>query len=347
MKRDRRFRIHITRTGYLFFALSLLVGIAALNTGNNLLYLVFSMMMSFIILSGLLSNNTLTKLFLRPAFPKRIFAGQEVPVRLTLENQKRWFPSFSLVLSPEGTPRPRPGTAYVTKIPPGLSAHAADFVTFPRRGKSPLPGYRVETSYPFGLIRKYTSVPGTGEVVVYPKLVPVQARLLADVRSFGEFLSGQSGGSSNPYGLRDLTYGDPARLIHWKTSARVGKLKVKEFEREKRLRITIDVRLAPADRSKPDLREKALSLAASLLLFFPSRGFEVSLRLNGEPIEPRGRGFLDAYLTALALAQPPSQPIPSFLPRTGEGAVLITDGDRETVRGTPLLLYGPEELSAL
>ncbi|MFH1017480.1 MAG: DUF58 domain-containing protein [Pseudomonadota bacterium] len=347
MKRYRYFRIRITRTGYLFIALCLGVGIAGLNTGNNLLYLLFSMMLSFIILSGLLSNNTLTKLFILPVFPKRIFANREVPVNLTLENRKRWLPSFSLLLFPEGRRGDKPGAAYVMKVPAGRSASAVDLIRFRKRGKTPLPAYVVETSYPFGLIRKYTSVPGEGETIVYPELLPIQPRLLTDMRALGEFLSGQRGGASNPYGLRDLTYGDPARLIHWKTSARAGKLKVKEFEREKKLRITLAVRLAPARESDPGLREKAVSLAASLLLFFTSQGFEVSLDVNGEPVEPKGRGFLDAYLTALALAQAPSHPLPALRVKAQEGVVLITDGDRQRLPRTPLLVYGPKEIRSL
>jgi uncharacterized protein (DUF58 family) len=347
VKRRRYFRIRITFIGYLFIALCLSVGLSGLNTGNNLLYLVFSMMLSFIILSGLLSNSTLTRLFVHPVFPRRIFANQEVPVHLDLTNRKKWFPSFSLVFSAGPSVRRKPGAAFVMKIPAGQTAGTVDFIRFPRRGRTALPRYVVETSYPFGLIRKFASVPGDGETVVYPELVPVAAELLADVRSAGEFLSGQSGGAANPYGIRDLVYGDPARLIHWKTSARTGTLKVKEFEREKKLRIVLNVRLAPARATKPEWTEKAVSLAASLLLFFTSHGYEVSLVLNGETVAPKGRGYMDAYLTALALAQPPEQPLKDAPLPASDGVVDIADFESERDSGTALLSFGPKELAAL
>jgi uncharacterized protein (DUF58 family) len=303
----RGFRIEITRTGWLFIFLCLGIGIASLNTGNNLLYLVFGMMLSFLILSGILSNNTLSSLFLVPRFPSRIFANEAVAVRMELANRKRRFPSFSLSLYPQGDRVEACDRAFILKIPPNGTVSAVHHIRFPKRGWTQFPPYRVETSYPFGLIKKFLTVPCDGETIVYPALVPIGDWLSGDHRLPGERLSGQKGESANPYGIRDFVYGDPARIIHWKSTAKSGSWKVKEFEREKRMKVTIDVRLSEASVSEETTREKAISTAASLVTELPSRGFEIGLRLNGKTVEGEGRSYVDAYLTALALAEPPDR----------------------------------------
>jgi uncharacterized protein (DUF58 family) len=344
MAHRARFRIKITKTGYLFIALCLAVGVAALNTGNNLLYLVFSMMCSFIVLSGLLSNNTLTRLRIRPVFPGRIFANQDVPVQIEMENGKRYLPSFSLSLVAQ-TKGPDSGKGvFVVKIPPQKSESTTDFVRFPRRGKSELPPYIVETTYPFGLIRKFIGVPSEGETLVYPELLNLVATLESDRRFQGDFLSGQKGGASNPYGIRDFVSGDPARLIHWKTSARSGQLKVKEFEKEKRLRVSLELELAAGTRD-PRLRERAISAAASLLLLLISRNYELSLKINGEKIEPKGRGYLDAYLSALALARPPERHHSAVA--IEENVALLTDRSDLSPPQSCILFWGPREIEKL
>ena len=62
-----------TRAGWVFFALTLGVGLAALNTGNNLMYMVLSLLLSFLVLSGVLSESALRGIQVRrllPPFPR-------------------------------------------------------------------------------------------------------------------------------------------------------------------------------------------------------------------------------------------------------------------------------------
>lgn len=341
-KRRRGFRIQITRVGYLFILLCLGVGVAGLNTGNNLLYLIFSMMLSFLILSGLLSNNSLWDLRVHATFPDRIFAKQSVAVKLELENRKRRLPSFSITLKTQEGGIESRSPVFLMKIPPLGRAGVVDHLAFPHRGKQALPDYQVETSYPFGLIRKYLPVPSEGETIVYPELLSVDPWIDADRRLHGEYLSGQTGGAANPYGIRDFAPGDAARLIHWKSSARLGTLKSREFEKEKRLRIELQLRLSL--NAEAEMTEKAVSATASLLLTLSGRGYEVSLQINGTKIEPTGRGYLDAYLTALALATPSSNAIP-FTTSTPDRPIILISNSNISSEQTSAFI-GPRELSA-
>src|SRR3990172_1988785 len=63
-RRQPRFArsVKVTSVGIRYLLLCLAVGLAAVNTGNNLLYLLFAMMLSLILVSGILSERTLRSL---------------------------------------------------------------------------------------------------------------------------------------------------------------------------------------------------------------------------------------------------------------------------------------------
>ncbi len=303
--------------------------------------------MSFLVLSGLLSNNTLKKIKLRPHFPQRIFAKQPVPVRLDLTNEKKFFPSYSLALASQIETPSTHNRPFLIKLAPQDNTSTVDHVEFPLRGEHKLPSYWIESSYPFGLIRKTKEIPSSQSAIIFPQLLEVWRPFQSDRRHFGDFLSGSSGGSTNPFGIRDFVSSDPARLIHWKSSAKTEKLKVKEFEKEKKRKVLLDVRLQVAKMSESLWREKALSAATSLLLFLFEDGFETNLRLNGELIPTQGRSYLDAYLTALALAKPPLEPVRSHYAREEDRIMIVTD-ESETRSPTPATLtWGRKELAEL
>ena len=86
----------ITRAGWLYFGATLLVALAALNTGNNLLFLILACLIAIILMSGILSSITLAGVELSVDLPEHIFAGQSVRASVELRNEKLTLPSFSL-----------------------------------------------------------------------------------------------------------------------------------------------------------------------------------------------------------------------------------------------------------
>jgi uncharacterized protein (DUF58 family) len=93
----------LTRVGAYFIALILLLAIAGLNTGNNLLYLILSSLLAAILMSGVLSLAVLTGVGLEILLPDHVFARRPVPARVHLQNQKRFIPSFSITLTGSGS----------------------------------------------------------------------------------------------------------------------------------------------------------------------------------------------------------------------------------------------------
>jgi uncharacterized protein (DUF58 family) len=86
----------VTRIGMVYVVLTLVIGIAALNTGNNLLYIVVAAMLAAILVSGIASALVLRDLELDLHVPQHVFAGQPVMGRILLRNPRRWLPALSI-----------------------------------------------------------------------------------------------------------------------------------------------------------------------------------------------------------------------------------------------------------
>ncbi len=96
----------LTREGAVYLVLVVVIGVAGLNTGNNLLFIVVSAMLAAVLVSGVASAGVLRRLELELGLPQHVFARRAVMARLTLRNARRYLPSFSISVVP---PRPRKG----------------------------------------------------------------------------------------------------------------------------------------------------------------------------------------------------------------------------------------------
>ncbi len=90
------FDYEVTGVGVVYALVTLVIGIAALNTGNNLLYIVVTAMLSAILVSGVASAVVLRRLELDVRLPQQVFAGSLMLGRIVLRNRRRWLPSFSI-----------------------------------------------------------------------------------------------------------------------------------------------------------------------------------------------------------------------------------------------------------
>lgn len=94
------FHYEVTKAGVIYVLVTLVIGIAALNTGNNLLYIVVAAMLAAILVSGLVSALVLRGLELEVRLPEHMFAGRPVLGRVVLRNPRRILPSFSIRVVP-------------------------------------------------------------------------------------------------------------------------------------------------------------------------------------------------------------------------------------------------------
>ncbi len=94
------FHYEVTKAGVVYVLVTVVIGIAALNTGNNLLYIVVAAMLAAILVSGVVSALVLRRLELEVRLPEHVFAGRPVAGRVVLRNPRRFLPSFSIRVVP-------------------------------------------------------------------------------------------------------------------------------------------------------------------------------------------------------------------------------------------------------
>ena len=130
-----------TRAGWAFFAITFGVGFAALNTGNNLLYLVLSLMLAFLVLSGVLSESALRGISVRRRLPRELFAETSCTVGLEITNQQRRVPAFAVQVEDrarEGDAAQRAaGRGFALRVGPGETEPRVYRCVPGRRGSSP------------------------------------------------------------------------------------------------------------------------------------------------------------------------------------------------------------------
>ncbi len=90
----------VTRAGLIYILISVVIGIAAINTGNNLLYVVVAALLSAILVSGVASAQILRRLTLDVHLPEHVFAARPMLARMILRNASSWLPSFSVRVVP-------------------------------------------------------------------------------------------------------------------------------------------------------------------------------------------------------------------------------------------------------
>jgi uncharacterized protein (DUF58 family) len=359
------FDYDVTRVGIVYIVIVLVIGIAALNTGNNLLYIVVAAMLAAILVSGFASAVVLRDLELDVRLPEHVFVGRAMLGRIVLRNPRRWLPSFSVNVVPFKKDRPgkhwqwtpatfavppgRPpekqwmrfrdyklrrvsttelppdifdGAAYFPYVPAGSALKADLELRFDRRGLYQQKAFGLATRFPFAFLTKTRHVPLAREIIVYPRVEPADEFFEVLPMITGEFETFARGRGDDLYLIREYMPEDSARHVDWKTTAKSGSLKVREFSREdeRKLRIVFD---NPAKGVVPEKAyEDAVTLAASLSWHFAGENTEISFVSQGYSGEPD----IYRFLAHLAVAAPQASPslVDSLRPSEDYNIILTT-----------------------
>lgn len=296
--------LSFTREGKWFLGVLFFIGVSAINTGNNLLYLVVATMLSLIIVSGVISESTLKGIRASRTFPREIYRGKQAIVRFTVTNEKRLLPSFSFKVASRADDGLSTDPAYLLRLGPNESSVRTSIHTFSRRGRFTIDGVKVSTRFPFGLFLKGKYERDRVEVTVLPSIT-MKKKTTVILRGgiAGDLNCSVKGDGTEIFGLRDLTEGDDARLIHWKSAAKASRLLVKEFEQEKIRKVFVVFKnFSPED---PEVFEEAVDEAAAAANAFMEKGYSVGLRTLSSELRPgRGHAHLMRILEDLAVIVP-------------------------------------------
>ncbi len=313
--------LEVTTGGGIFLAILVVVAFAAWNTGNNLLFLVFSLLCSTAFVGWVAARASLRDLVVSARFPDHIFAGEAAPVIVTLRNAKWLLPSFSVLVEARGPLAEKKGRsrrtlyhkrllAYFTYVPHLAAAEQRVEQMFPQRGHVLINGFELSTRFPFGFFRRRRRLKARNvDILVYPKPEPIGDELHLLPMYAGRISSLRRGAGHDLFSLRDYQPHDDLRHIDWKATARTRRLTVREFtsEDERRVTIALDLRPGPSsDGPISDERfERGVVQAASLLKHFVDERADVRLVL-GNDVGRYGSGLEHLYecLRRLALVAP-------------------------------------------
>jgi uncharacterized protein (DUF58 family) len=336
--------LSVTPEGTRFLLFAVAVAIAAVNTGNNLFYLLLAMLLSLILISGLLSGQCIRRLAFRRQVPDYVFANTPEWVSLTVSNHKRRVPAFSLRICDIGDGHDVDGTMRIPHLAPLRSTVARYIIRAPHRGFHRLKGVHVSTPFPFGLFHKSAYYPAETTILVCPELIPLPASILDQLTAVDQTRSLMRRGPGMAlYNLREYRPGDDSRAIHWMTTARTSKLMLKETEAEDQRAVTLVLPLtAPA--TDTAAFERAVSVTASLAAYFHAGGYAIRALVGDMEIGPSsGWDNYIAILKALALCErqepgsPPSdqpRPNPTWLHPDSALIVAVTSKPADTALQT-------------
>ena len=307
--------VRVTNLGLGFILLTLVVAVAATNTGNNGLYILVSLFLGALVVSGVVSRRNVENLSVELAGGPELFAGAPARFTLRVTNHGR-LPRRAILVKISGAAAP----LLFGRVNAGATAERGVDLVFPKRGLRSLESVLVYSGYPIGLFRKGRVHPMPEERLVYPapaRVAPVppdpRETEGGDPRSF---LRGRGPEIRN---LREAGFGDDPRDVHWPQTARQGKFIVKEraSEEGRDAIVVLDVtRPAGAPPSWDARFEQVVSEAAGLALQLLARGNRTGLLL-GDALVPPGAGpaHRRGLLRALALVTPADRPAkPRALP---------------------------------
>lgn len=316
------FPFEITSGGAIFLLLVVVVAFAAWNTGNNLLFLVCSLLVATLFVGWVAARASLRDLVVSARFPDHIFAGEAAPVIVTLKNVKRLLPSLSILVEARGpvdrqqkTGRQRSrfqkrALSYCAYIPHSATVEQRVEQLFPERGHVLITGFELSTAFPFGFFRRRRRLRARDvDLIVYPKPEPIGDELHLLPMYAGRLASLRRGPGHDLFSLRDYQPRDDLRHIDWKATARARRLTVREFTSEDERRITIIFDTRPlgsvGDEKTLEKFERGVTATASLVKHFIDERAEVRLILGTEA-GGYGSGLEQLYdcLRRLALVVP-------------------------------------------
>lgn len=317
--------VRFTRIGATYLIATLVIGFAALNTGNNALYIGFTFMLGSLVLSGLASKGGLKHLEVEVAGVGDAWAGQPTDAKLRVRNRSKLWNVRDVVIVSNELARP-------VLIP--VMARKSELLLdveflFLRRGLVELKALDFYTRYPFGFFLKKRRIRVTSEIIVFP-------RLIADgtLRERFRLVSGELTPSNRPgsgtevHSFREYVRGDSLRHVHWKKSASLGRwiMKQTELESARALHVVVDT-WQPHGVADEEF-EVMISEATTLVWDAVRRDLDVVLSLPRVTLRASAAQRAEPLFRALALVEATREPVEQIVDR--DSIVFSVGGRRES-----------------
>ena len=298
--------VRLTRVGTAYVLSTIILAVAALNTGNNALYIAVAFMLGSLLLSGLASKGGLKKVDAEIVSVDEAWAGRNADGALRVRNRSRVWNVRDIVITSPDLDKP----VYIRMLPSRSDVTVPATFLFPKRGLAHLTALDAYTRYPFGFFLKKRRLRISTEVVVYPKISSEE-----DAQQRFRPITGEQNTSNRPgigteiHSFRDFVRGDSLRHVYWKKSASLGRWIMKQTEADvgRAVHVVIDP-YKPRGASEAEF-EEMISAATTLLYFATKRGLDVTLSLPRITLHARESHGSTALFHALALLEPVHEPV--------------------------------------
>lgn len=316
--------VRLTKVGISYVLFTIVIGFAALNTGNNALYIGLTFLLGCLLLSGIASKGGLKHLRVEFTAISQPWVGRAAHGMLRLRNDSRIWNVRDVVIS---------GSELEAVLIPMVPRHSTIDVPvtlhFDRRGLITINRLDFYTRYPFGFFLKKRRIRIHGEVVVFPRLFDGEReRLRMQASDDGEVASNRVGPGGEVHSFREYVRGDSLRHVAWKKSASLGRwiIKQTEVDAAKSVHIVLDP-FKPHGVSD-DAFEEMISAAATYVYFAIRRGMEVVLQLPRVTLHSKHEDAVPLF-RALAMLDAAHEP---FAIPYDRNAVVFSVGRRDDAR---------------
>jgi uncharacterized protein (DUF58 family) len=301
-------RLKFTREGKYFLGITLGVGLAAINTGNNLLYLLLGMLLSLIVVSGVMSDLSLRALTVTRRLPARAQVGRAHLVEIEVFNHKKRIPSYAIEVEDLRAGQPADKRCFFLKISPSSAQVAAYRRTPARRGRDRHVGFRIATRFPFGLFEKSREVTAEGDLIIYPAVDPVRLPPEREGRRDGGAATSSRGGGDEILTLRPMRDGDDHRDIYWKKSTLRDQMVLRERARETRPDVELPLDIlrpkSPPEAFAQSFERRVREIASRAVAHIKRGDGAVVSTILGDRVRGDRNVGADPILRFLALVEP-------------------------------------------
>lgn len=303
--------VRVTKIGVTYLLSTFVLAVAAINTGNNALYIAVALMLGCLLLSGLASKGGLKHLHVEIGGLDEAWAGRPADAMLRIRNDSRLWNVRDVVLVADALEKP----VLLPLLVRGSAIAVPAAFLFERRGLAHVASIDSYTRYPFGFFLKKRRLAVSSEVIVYPRLLSDDAARERFHPHDGEQSNAtRPGPGSELHSFRDYVRGDSVRQVHWKKSASLGRWIMKQHEADASRAVHVVVDPFKPRGTPEEEFEEMISLAATFIHRAIERELEVTLSLPRLTVHTAG-GNAAPLFRALALLEPAYEPVHQILER--------------------------------
>jgi uncharacterized protein (DUF58 family) len=323
-------------SGWVLGGLSFFFFVAATNTLAGWLYVLSGLGFALLTISAYLPRQALQHLKIQRLAIEPVSAGDYLTLELILVNRGSQVQNLLLLQDNLPANLGPPVNRAIAHLSPKTPYHWIYYAQAPQRGVYRWHQVELRTAAPLGLCWYRRSLPAQAKAIVYPTVLPLATCPIMDQLGrerdprFQSQQRSQLATEGITRTLRPYRWGDSTRLIHWRTSARYGELRVRElevFQGGQDIILGLDYQ-----GWQPEAFEQAVITAASLYFYGGRSGIPVQLWTGATGLVHGNRTVLET-LAGVQAHEPVHTPLPInqpliWLSQNPESLALLSENSR-------------------